>query len=165
MGSSSSAHRSPVSTRQREPKPWGKWANGLKVFTYFLVSSGGGRINFCPYAFNHSICCKCPEIISKADAKINLLSQRTSTGLLAACRREVGLAGMMSLSREGPSVYADSSVLPVPHTLCFLIHIVPHFSALGCRTQQRPQWASSEKQTGLLPPQHPFPSSCFLEQS
>ena len=26
--------------------------NGLEVFSYFLVSSGGGKINFCPYAFN-----------------------------------------------------------------------------------------------------------------
>jgi len=26
--------------------------NGLEVFSYFLVSSGGGKINFCHYAFN-----------------------------------------------------------------------------------------------------------------
>lgn len=125
--------------------------NGLEVFSYFLVSSGGGKTNFCPnafnlVAFNHSIWCKRPEIISKVDAKINLLSPCTNRGLLIAWHRDVDLSGMDALLAERPAtVYADSSILPVTYELDFLVHISSHFSELGCRTQQRPQWAFREK--------------------
>ena len=71
------------------------------------MSSGGGKINLCPYAFNliafnHSIWCKWPEIISKADAKMNLLSQCTDTGLLPAWHRDVDLSGMDALLAGRP---------------------------------------------------------------
>lgn len=93
--------------------------NGLEVFSCVLVSSGGRKINFCPYsynpiAFNHSIWCKHPEIISKGDA--NLFSRCTNT------------LSMLT---------APSCQLLLRRVL-FLIHICSSFSELGCRTQQMP---------------------------
>lgn len=91
---------------------------GLRFFTYFLVSSGGVKIKFCPsvlnlFASNHSIWCKFPEIISKVDAKINLLSHCTNTGLLTAWHRDMEISGMDALAKRPTTAYADSSILPV----------------------------------------------------
>lgn len=120
-----STHEFSTSIRKFEPKPWGKWA--WDIFIFFM-SSGRRKINFCPYAFNHSIWCKCLEIISKVHAKINLLSQHTNRGSLTAWLRDVDLSGMDALlARRPATVYADSSILPVAYELHFLIHISSHF--------------------------------------
>lgn len=106
------------------------WAKALRAmglrcwegfFHTFLVSTGSGRINFCHHAFNHSIEYKCPEIISKVDAKNNLFLLCTSTGFLPACHRDVGLSGMDTLlSGRLITGYADSFIRPVTYKLEFL---------------------------------------------
>lgn len=111
------------------------WAKALRemglrcwdgFFHIFLVSSGRGRINFCPREFNHSIEYKCPEIISKVDAKNNLFLPCTSPGFLPACHRDVDLSGMDTLLSGKPTTgYADSSILPVTYKLKFLSMFPP----------------------------------------